>query len=145
MTEVTTRNYFPLPSPIAFKPAILYPTLYSQQQSLITMRWTWCSQTQAFLQNATIKANMCPPPDPTPMTDVSDPLWPTICPNPDISGIGVRIAFYFQSLINSKSTISTLRPRRNAICEYGYKKTVVKSKEFGARIVVVSCFYTIVS
>ena len=28
-----------------------------------------------------------------------------ICPNPDLSGIGVRTAFYIQSVINGKRTL----------------------------------------
>ena len=101
------------------------------------MGWTRCLQTQAFLQNETIQANMCSPS--TNFTMVQS--CPAICPNADISGIGVRVAFYFQSLINSKSTLLTRRLHLNAIYEFGYKRTVYESKELGARIVVV--FYSV--
>ena len=95
------------------------------------MGWTRCHPTQEFLQNETIQANMC-----SPSTNSTTDQWcPAICPNADISGIGVRVSFYFQSLINSKSTLLTRRLHMNAVYEFGYKRTVYESKEFGASIV----------
>ena len=56
----------------------------------------WCTVPPQILQNGTLAALVCaaPPDDPSQCI--------AICPNPDISGVGVRSAFYLQSVMNSK-------------------------------------------
>ena len=58
------------------------------------MTW-WCNVSSDILQNATLAALQC--------AEEQDGLCVALCPNPDISGVGVRSAFYVQSLMNSKS------------------------------------------
>ncbi len=58
------------------------------------MTW-WCNVSSDTLQNATLAALQC--------SQEQDGSCVALCPNPDISGVGVRSAFYIQSLMNSKS------------------------------------------
>ena len=58
------------------------------------MTW-WCNVSPDILQNATLAALQC--------SQEQDGDCVALCPNPDISGIGVRSAFYIQSFMNSKS------------------------------------------
>ena len=58
------------------------------------MTW-WCNVSSDILQNATLAALQC--------SQEQDGDCVALCPNPDISGVGVRSAFYIQSFMNSKS------------------------------------------
>ncbi|CDO72293.1 hypothetical protein BN946_scf184970.g145 [Trametes cinnabarina] len=66
----------------------------------------WCQLSPQTLQNATLAALVCaaPPDDPCPCV--------AICPNPDISGVGVRSAFYLQSVMN---TLLVIFSRRDSV------------------------------
>ena len=65
------------------------------------MHW-WCNVTSDLLQNATLAAVTCSQ-DPN---DNSTCI--ALCPNADITGVGVRTAFYVQSLMNSKFLLTLL-------------------------------------
>ncbi|KAI0655457.1 hypothetical protein C8Q70DRAFT_923626 [Cubamyces menziesii] len=66
----------------------------------------WCTVPPQILQNGTLAALVCaaPPDDPSQCI--------AICPNPDISGVGVRSAFYLQSVMN---TLLVIFSRRDSV------------------------------
>ena len=57
------------------------------------MTW-WCNTSSVTLQNSTLAALEC--------SQEQNGTCVALCPNPDISGVGVRSAFYIQSFMNSK-------------------------------------------
>ncbi|KAI0775612.1 hypothetical protein BD413DRAFT_280050 [Trametes elegans] len=66
----------------------------------------WCQQSLDVLQNDTLAALVC-------SADPSDTsLCVAICPNADISGVGVRTAFYLQSIMN---TLLVIFSRRDSV------------------------------
>ncbi|KAH9919156.1 uncharacterized protein BXZ73DRAFT_92098 [Epithele typhae] len=54
----------------------------------------WCNQTLQVLQDSSLAAAIC-------SVSESSEQCTAICPNPDLSGIGVRVAFYLQSFLNT--------------------------------------------
>lgn len=56
----------------------------------------WCNQTQAILSDATQAASTCSASNDVIATCIA------ICPNADLAGVGVRTAFYLQSVMNSE-------------------------------------------
>ncbi|KAI9068732.1 hypothetical protein FKP32DRAFT_1641846 [Trametes sanguinea] len=66
----------------------------------------WCQLPSQTLQNATLAALVCSAPSDDPSSCVA------ICPNPDIAGVGVRSAFYLQSIMN---TLLVIFSRRDSV------------------------------
>ena len=79
-----------LDAPASYRPGNLFKFMLS------------CGTGSDVLQNATKAALVCAASD-----DVFTPC-DAICPNPDISGIGVRGAFYIQSALNSEYSLLPL-------------------------------------
>ncbi|PIL34876.1 hypothetical protein GSI_02663 [Ganoderma sinense ZZ0214-1] len=67
------------------------------------MTW-WCNVSSDILQNATLNALQC--------SQDQDGSCVALCPNPDISGVGVRSAFYIQSFMN---TLLVIFSRRDSV------------------------------
>ncbi|KAI0629929.1 hypothetical protein C8Q77DRAFT_1064531 [Trametes polyzona] len=66
----------------------------------------WCQQSPDVLQNATLAALVCSAPPDDPSACVA------ICPNADLAGVGVRTAFYLQSVMN---TLLVILSRRDSV------------------------------
>ena len=79
-----------LDAPASYRPGNLFKFMLS------------CGTGSDVLQNATKAALVCAASD-----DIFTPC-DAICPNPDISGIGVRSAFYTQSALNSEYSLLPL-------------------------------------
>ncbi|KAM5541189.1 hypothetical protein V8D89_005118 [Ganoderma adspersum] len=67
------------------------------------MTW-WCNVTSDILQNATLAALQC--------SQEQNGTCVALCPNPDISGVGVSSAFYIQSFMN---TLLVIFSRRDSV------------------------------